>query len=98
MTVTNVFGERTWIKPAGQGTDEDWQRWSMYTVSINGSEDVQADLSLLLLPTVPKIQESQPAEEIYLIRDEMANMAWVLSPRLYYRAAVPNPAVKRPLN
>jgi hypothetical protein len=33
-------------------------------------------MSLLILPTVPKIQESQPVEEVYLIRDEMANMVW----------------------
>ena len=29
-----------------------------------------------MLPTVPKIQEGKPIEEIMLIRDEMANMVW----------------------
>lgn len=76
MAVTNVFGERTWIKAAGTGSDEDWQRWNMYALDTKGTEAVTADTSLLLLPTNPKIQESKPLEEASLIRDEMANMVW----------------------
>ena len=82
MTVTNVFGERIWVEPAGAGSDEDRQRWSMFTLNVDGTEDEPADLSLLLLPTVPKIQESQPIEEIYLIRDEMANMVWGIESKI----------------
>lgn len=67
MAVTNVFGERFWIAAAGAGSDEAWQRWSMFT---------QADASLLLLPTVPKIQEGRPLEEVLLVRDEVTNMVW----------------------
>ena len=44
--------------------------------------DEQADSSLLLLPTVPKIQESQPAEEVSLTRDEVANMVWGIETRI----------------
>lgn len=76
MAVTNVFGERIWVEPAGSGSDEDWQRWSIFTLNIVGAKDEPADLSLVLLPSVPKIQESKPIEEVYLIRDEMANMVW----------------------
>src|SRR5439155_26928170 len=36
----------------------------------------QVENELLLLPTVPKIQEGVPLEEVILIRDEMANMVW----------------------
>lgn len=78
MTVTNVFGERIWVQAAGRGADEDWQRWNMYTLTTTGGEGVTADMSLLLLPSVPKIQESAPIEEVRLIRDEMANMVWGL--------------------
>ena len=47
----------------------------MFTLKVDGAAaDEQADSSLLLLPTVPKIQESQPAEEVSLTRDEVANM------------------------
>jgi len=76
LSVTNVFGERTWIEASGRGLDEAWQRWNMYTLSIKGQGETTADTSLLLLPTAPKIQESEPLEEILFIRDEMANMVW----------------------
>jgi len=79
LAVTNVFGERIWIKAAGRGADDTWQRWSMYTVTIKGNSDrAQADTSLLVLPTVPKVQEGAPLEEIMFIRDEMANMVWAI--------------------
>jgi hypothetical protein len=69
-----VFGERIWIAAAGSG-DDDWQRWSMFTVDIRGTA---ADPALLLLPTVPKVQEASPLEEVVLMRDEMANMVWAI--------------------
>jgi hypothetical protein len=76
MAVTNVFGERFWIEAAGGGADDNWQRWSMFTLNVKNGTEQPADTSLLLLPTVPKIQESDPLEAVTLIRDEMANMVW----------------------
>ena len=76
LAVTNTFGERFWIEAAGRGPDEAWQRWAMFSLSIKGDEDVPADLTLLVLPTVPKIQEGEPLEIVALTRDEMANMVW----------------------
>ncbi|GID29866.1 hypothetical protein [Paractinoplanes brasiliensis] len=73
LAVTNVFGERFWIEPSGSGAGDQWQRWSMFT---NGTDD------LVLLPTVPKIQEGRPLEEVCLIRDEMANMVWGVETRV----------------
>lgn len=78
MMVTNVFGERFWIEAAGSGIDDNWQRWSMFTINTKGNANEIADTSLLLLPTVPKIQESSPLEEVILVRDEMANMVWAI--------------------
>lgn len=76
LMVTNVFGERTWIEAAGSGSDEDWQRWNMYSLNIKGTEDVPADLNLALLPVARKVLEGKPIEEIFLLRDEIANMVW----------------------
>jgi hypothetical protein len=76
LAVTNVFGERFWIAPAGSGADDDWQRWSMFSINVRGDSGEAADTSLLLLPTVPKIQEGEPAEDLMLVRDEVANMVW----------------------
>ena len=76
LVVSNVFGERFWIEPAGQGRDEDPQRWTMYALYVAGHVNVPADLSLLVAPAVPKLLEGKPLEEVYLIRDEVANMVW----------------------
>jgi len=76
LAVTNVFGERFWIEAAGSGTDNAWQRWSMFTLNSKGDMGEPADTNLLLLPTVPKTQEGKPIEQVVLIRDELANMVW----------------------
>src|SRR5690606_25664399 len=76
LAVTNVFGERYWITPAGTGDDDTWQRWSMFSTSLIGPGE--ADTSLLVLPVVAKVQEGPVLEEVALVRDEMANMVWGL--------------------
>ena len=78
MAVTNVFGERLWIQAADQGPEEAWGRWSMFTINVlnppaGGSS---ADTTLLLLPTLPSAQYGPLQEEVLLVRDEVANMAW----------------------
>lgn len=82
LMVSNVFGEQTWVEAAGRGSDETWQRWNMYTLAIRGNEDVPADLATVLLPVAPKVQESKPLEEIFLLRDEIANMVWGVETRV----------------
>ncbi|MEM9149297.1 MAG: hypothetical protein AAGB19_02435 [Cyanobacteria bacterium P01_F01_bin.3] len=82
MAVTNVFGERIWVEAAGRGQDDDWQRWSMFNISNRGQNREVADTSLLMLPTVPKIQSGRSLEEISFIRDEMANMVWGIETRI----------------
>lgn len=76
LMVTNVFGENIWVQAAGSGFDEDWQRWNMYTLNVKGTEEVPADLSLVVLPAARKVLESKPTEEIFMLRDEIANMVW----------------------
>ncbi|HKQ76228.1 MAG TPA: hypothetical protein VJ810_21215 [Blastocatellia bacterium] len=78
LAVTNSFGERFWIEAAGSGSEENWQRWGMFSTSIKGQPNKKTDSGLLLLPTVPKIQEGRPIEEVILIRDEVANMVWAI--------------------
>jgi hypothetical protein len=69
LVVTDVFGQRFWIDPAGSGPAETWQRWSLYRLH-------PADRSLFLPASVPKVAEGRPLEEAVLIRDENANMVW----------------------
>ena len=76
LAVTNSFGERLWITAADSGADADWQRWSMFAINVRGEGAAAADLTLVLLPTVAKLQGSDPTEDVLLIRDEVANMVW----------------------
>jgi hypothetical protein len=80
LTITNNFGERLWIDAASRDMGEGRQKnWNMFGVNVNNSKtdkNQKIDKSILMLPTVPKIQESKPIEEVMLIRDEMANMVW----------------------
>ncbi|MBV8759848.1 MAG: hypothetical protein JO257_21340, partial [Deltaproteobacteria bacterium] len=76
MTVTNSFDERFWIEPAGSGASRAWQSWRMFTLDSPRSE--HADTSLFLAPAVPKIQTGEPLDEVFLVLDEMANMAWAI--------------------
>ncbi|MEV6911461.1 hypothetical protein [Amycolatopsis sp. NPDC051071] len=76
LVVTDVFGEKQWITPAGTGRDEDWRRWSMFTLDTIGTADVRADTDLLLPPSVPKVAEGPALEEVLLIRDETATLVW----------------------
>jgi len=83
LVVTNVFGERFWIGAAGRGKDDDWNRWSMFTVAHDKPRDRHdvprpADIGLLLPPVLPQSQESAPIEEVLMFRDETANMAWAI--------------------
>jgi hypothetical protein len=74
FVVQNVFGERFWITAAGSTQDQLWQHWSMFTIDQVGGGT--ADTNLVLLPTVAKVQQSPPAEDVWLVRDEVANMVW----------------------
>ncbi|NER10048.1 hypothetical protein SAMN06265375_101420 [Muriicola jejuensis] len=78
LAVTNCFGERTWIEPTGKGKDDDWHRWTMFTIDKKGKDLKEADYSLVMLPTVEKIQEGPALEKIAIIRDELANMVWAI--------------------
>jgi len=76
LAVTNVFGDHQWITAAGTGDSAGWQRWGLFRIHIRGDTGTTSDASLLLLPTVPHVQEGGILEDILLIRDESANMVW----------------------
>ncbi len=82
MTVKNVFGEHLWINATGHGQDDNPNRWAMYSIDIVGFDSKPADLCLLVVPSVSKIQEGKPIEEVQLTRDEVANMVWGIENRV----------------
>jgi hypothetical protein len=74
LAVTDVFGDRVWVMPAGSGPGDGWQQWSMFSTSRVGPGP--ADTSLLVLPVVAKLQDADVHEEVMFVRDEMADMVW----------------------
>ncbi|MEU8399537.1 hypothetical protein AB0C28_30485 [Nonomuraea sp. NPDC048892] len=78
LAVTNVFGERLWIEPAGRGADDDWRRWSMYTLDVAGTGHEPADTSLFLPPVLPRAADGPPLEDVVFMRDELANLVWAV--------------------
>jgi hypothetical protein len=77
LLVTDDFGEQIFVRAAGRGIDDVWQRWAMYTLSTN-RPDGQADVRLLMAPAVTKVMEGPPLEKVHFLRDEMANMVWAI--------------------
>lgn len=70
LAVTDVFGQRRWITPAGTGDRQGWQRWSMFTLGAHG------ETGLLLPPGTPKTATGPALEDVALVRDENANLVW----------------------
>jgi hypothetical protein len=80
LEVTDTFGVRLEI-PASQPGDPG-ATWGLYYLSEAGRtlthRVASADRLLLLPPTLASSLSSAPIEEVLLIRDEMANMAWAI--------------------
>jgi len=92
LAVTNVFGERLWVEPADVGVENDWGRWSMFTVDIrNAPAGSAVDPTLVLLPTLANAVVSSPMEEVFLVRDEVANMAWGVETTVVLASGISRP-------
>jgi hypothetical protein len=78
MAVTNTFGERLWITPAGTGSEQDWHRWAMFQINSTNPAQASSDPSLFLPPAAIRILEGASLEEVELARDEVANMVWAI--------------------
>jgi hypothetical protein len=78
IVVKDVFGEWTLIRPAGRGSESQWQRWSMFhhtNINSRSSNDIN---SFYLVPGMIKSLEGLPLEQVNFLRDEMANMVWAV--------------------
>ena len=70
LTVKNNFGETIWIDPTEKENLETLP-WSVFKLNSKTQNN-----TLFLAPSAMKVQQSNPIEEILLIRDEMSNMVW----------------------
>lgn len=76
LLVTDTFGERTLIRPTLEQTPSGQQPWSMFTIS---GDQTRSDY-LFLPPTleIDTTMDGPVLEDILLLRDEMAAMAWAV--------------------
>jgi len=77
LVITDVFGDRTLVRAANEGGDNDWQRWSMFNLS-NKGEMGQYNRQFLLPASLTSTLEGEPLEQVNFMRDEMANMVWAI--------------------
>lgn len=77
LVITDVFGDRTLVKAADEGDDNDWQRWSMFNLS-NKDEIGHYNRQFFLPAALTQTLESAPLEQVNFMRDEMANMVWAV--------------------
>ena len=77
LVITNVFGERTLIRAADEGEENNWQRWSMFNLS-NLNEFGSYNRQFFLPATITSTLESDPLEQVDYTRDEMTNMVWAV--------------------
>lgn len=75
LLVHDVFGDKTLVRAADRGRDEEWRRWAMFSSETRTTGDV-VPARLLLTPATPKPMESAPLERVVFLRDEMANLVW----------------------
>jgi hypothetical protein len=85
VTVTDAFGTSIQLPPFGDGAGTDWRMFEL--AAADGTAD--AGNALLLLDALPTTQESSPLEEIVLLRDELANMAWAIEKTIESRTGRP---------
>lgn len=77
LVVTDTFGHRTLVPSTGSvdGSDSDWKMFRFDQGSSGSSS--QRDL-FMLAPALGSMLQSPPIEEVLLLRDEMANLAWAV--------------------
>lgn len=76
LVVTDTFGARTVVRPSGEAATSDGT-WRMFRLTSSDPAVAPPD-ALFLPPTLGTALEGAPVEEILLLRDEMANMAWAV--------------------
>ncbi|WP_141565874.1 hypothetical protein [Citricoccus sp. CH26A] len=78
LVVTDTFGDRTLVPSARQVDttgDADDPEWDMFRIT--GAPD-PASQGMFLPPTLSTSLHGEAVEEVFLARDEMANMSWAI--------------------
>jgi hypothetical protein len=85
LVVTDTFGAQTLHRPTGDPAIQARQGWSMFLLSMPvepGDATGVAVTNLFFLPPTIRPLEGPVLEEVMLVRDELANLAWAVERRL----------------
>lgn len=77
IIVTDVFGQRIFVGPAGTSIHNNWQDFALFNTTRNSDPSAKGQL-FYLPPVVSAMQESEPLERVYFMRDEMVNLVWAI--------------------
>jgi hypothetical protein len=78
LIVRDVFGGQTLVERADAGSAPPGARWTMFSTAIQGSADRVADFLVVPSSAATALQIGTAIEEVRLLRDEVANMAWAI--------------------
>lgn len=86
LVVTDTFGVQTLIRPVGDPAIQPRGGWSMFSLSLRADPGDAAGAPVtnlfFLPPTLARPLEGPVLEEVMLMRDELANVAWAVERRL----------------
>jgi hypothetical protein len=85
LVVTDTFGVSSLLRPNGDLALGDFSGWSMFSLAMSfdpNSDPVPLHNLFFLPPTLVQPMEGVALEEVLLLRDEMANLAWAVERRL----------------
>lgn len=77
MAITDTFGRQTIVNPIAADAGLNWRLQGLSTPQ--GTADAQW---LFVPPPLSDTLEGSPLEEVALVRDEMANLAWAIEKRV----------------
>jgi hypothetical protein len=83
LIVSDTFGMRMRIQPSGRGPRQGSSRWTIFTLSEREPGELANGVSdLFFLPPIAiQTITGPPVEDVLLLRDEMANLAWAVERR-----------------
>jgi hypothetical protein len=82
LVVTDSFGVRTLLRPIGDAAlpTANWSMWQHAYLRRAGTDAIARPASNLLFlpPAAGRVVDGAPVEDVLLMRDEMANIAWAI--------------------
>ena len=92
LVVTDSFGERTLIRPSA-ASDQGEEPWRMFSLTqapgVGGARPASPGELLFVPPVLGPSLHGPTIEEVVLMRDEMANLAWAVERVVESQAGAP---------